>query len=598
MAMTSWRRWAWSAACSLGAGLPAQALAWRLPPLGAVEYRRTESVAASAPQKSAAAAKGAATQPVPVDRCLPRLPPAPFVCDGELRADHKALATPVRDLRDVLRAIACDVSTTSSVRARFPQLVPFGDVVVTGSWSAPDAAGAQRLRATVAASPPGGDDGKLLAPFLVADAAGALAAARTLDAGRGLVARFDGSFDLVVRDGERTHRRLVVADAWELVAVRENQDVDFRRRVAAAIRAGAAWVRGQLEDKKSYFIDQGGDDRNFGDGRLALALLALLHGGSPPADAVVQKGFAELRRRKLEDSYSLAAALMALVQLHTPVGEAARLRDGELDALPTRRLPDGDHALAGKWLQQLLRNVDPRGEGQDVLRFNYTAGPRYDTSLQQYGLLGLWAARAGGLDVAPQAFAAAGRHLLDVQGKGGAATAVTFTSYAQLRAAAGTDAPPKATTARAAPRGFAYQEAGEPAFGSMTSAGLSGLLLARAGLGDADRALRARFDDAIDAAYGWLAANFCVRSNPGFAERADRHWYYWLYCLERSCELAGIARLDGRDWYYEGALQLLANQQPNGSFRAEQPSTLLLDSTCFALLFLAKATAGAPVTGR
>ncbi len=59
-----------------------------------------------------------------------------------------------------------------------------------------------------------------------------------------------------------------------------------------------------------------------------------------------------------------------------------------------------------------------------------------------------------------------------------------------------------------------------------------------------------------------------------------------------------IARLDGRDWYYEGALQLLANQQPNGSFRAEQPSTLLLDSTCFALLFLAKATAGAPVTGR
>jgi len=45
-------------------------------------------------------------------------------------------------------------------------------------------------------------------------------------------------------------------------------------------------------------------------------------------------------------------------------------------------------------------------------------------------------------------------------------------------------------------------------------------------------------------------------------------------------------------------LQLLANQQPNGSFRAEQASTLLLDSTCFSLLFLAKATAGAPVTGR
>lgn len=579
-------------------GLAAQAFAWRLPPLGAAEYRRTETAAASAPQKTASAAKDAPTQRASADRCLPRLPPAPFVCQGELRADQKALATPVRDLRDVLRAIACDVSTTSAVRLRFPQLVPFGDVVVTGSWSPPDAAGAQRLRATLAASPPGGDDGKLLAPFLVADAAGALVGARTLDADRGLVGRFDGSFDLVVSEPDRTHRRLVVSDAWELVAVRENQDFDFRKRVAAAIRGGAAWVRAQIEERKSYFVDQGGEERDFGDGRLALGLLALLHGGVPPADPVVQKGFVELRRRKLEDSYSLAAALMALVQLHTPVGDAARLRDGQLDAAPARRLPDADHALAGKWLQQLLRNVDPRGAGEDALRFNYVAGPRYDTSLQQYGLLGLWAARAGGLDVDARAFAAAGRHLLAVQGKGGAPAAVTFTSYAQLRAAAGTDAPPKATTARAAPRGFAYQEATEPAFGSMTSAGLSGLLLARAGLGDADRALRARFDDAIDAAYGWLAANFCVRSNPGFAERADRHWYYWLYCLERSCELAGVARLDGRDWYYEGALQLLANQQPNGSFRAEQPSTLLLDSTCFALLFLAKATAAAPVTGK
>ncbi|MBZ0154315.1 MAG: hypothetical protein K8J09_22535, partial [Planctomycetes bacterium] len=83
-----------------------------------------------------------------------------------------------------------------------------------------------------------------------------------------------------------------------------------------------------------------------------------------------------------------------------------------------------------------------------------------------------------------------------------------------------------------------------------------------------------------------------------FAERADNHWYYWLYGLERSCELAGVAQLDGRDWYYEGGLQLLAQQQANGSFRAEHPSTLLLDSTCFAVLFLAKSTAAAAVTGR
>ncbi len=59
-----------------------------------------------------------------------------------------------------------------------------------------------------------------------------------------------------------------------------------------------------------------------------------------------------------------------------------------------------------------------------------------------------------------------------------------------------------------------------------------------------------------------------------------------------------MAWLQGSDWYYEGALQLLSHQQENGSFRADHGATLLLDSMCFAILFLAKATAPGPVTGR
>ena len=76
----------------------------------------------------------------------------------------------------------------------------------------------------------------------------------------------------------------------------------------------------------------------------------------------------------------------------------------------------------------------------------------------------------------------------------------------------------------------------------------------------------------------------------------------WLgedfYCLERCCELQGVARLHGRDWYYEGGLQLLAAQKGSGSFRSGHASTLQLDSTCFAILFLAKASTPAPLTGR
>lgn len=592
---------------ALLAALPAQDLAWRLQPLGAAEYRREWRALASTPQRSAAAAKGAPAGERPPERYLHRLAPAPWLCQGELRADQRAVAGPVRDLRDALRALAFDLGSRGAVRARFPRLLPFGDVVVTGSWSTPAADGAQRMHATLAAGPPAAATGEpraaaeRLRAFCVADAAGTVAMARRIDAARGLVVAWSGELDLVVDEGERTYRRFVVADRWDLVAVRDNQDFDFRKRVAAAIRSGTAWVRQAIDEQKPFLAERGGDDRDYGSGRLALGLLTLLHGHVPPSDAVVQRGFAELRRRRPEDSYSLAAALMAMAALHTPIGEAARLRDGALAAPPRGQLPERDREVAQRWLRQLLANVDPRGKDADVLRFNYTAGPRYDTSLQQYGLLGLWSAQRCGLELPAGAFAAAARHLLAVQGESYGALSLRLVTYADLRAAAGTDQPPRGSEQRARSRGFAYQDADEPAFGSMTSAGVSGLLLARAGMhagGETDTALVRRIDDAIRDGYAWLADEFSVRCNPGFAERADHHWYYWLYGLERCCELAGVARLHGRDWYYEGGLQLLSQQQANGSFRAEQPSTLLLDSTCFAVLFLAKATAAAPITGR
>ena len=135
----------------------------------------------------------------------------------------------------------------------------------------------------------------------------------------------------------------------------------------------------------------------------------------------------------------------------------------------------------------------------------------------------------------------------------------------------------------------------------MTCAGISALLLARDGLRQqrhGDSGLQRRIERAVRDGFAWLAQNFCVRSNPGFAERADNHWSYYLYCLERCCELDRIALLQHRDWYYEGGLQLLANQNKNGSFRPGHSSTMMIDSTCFAVLFLAKASASGPITGR
>ena len=585
---------------------PAQELLWRLPRRGAAEYRRTWHAMAGPVGRTAGEVRAAPANGKLPERYLPRLAPAPWLCQGELRDDGKAIGDPVRDLRDVARALAFDLGSRGSVSGRFPRVLPYGDLTVSGAWTSPGPDGTQALRATVSARLPAAlagepaDTAARLRPFCVADAGGTLTMTRRLDAPAGRVASFTAAFDLVVEEGDRQFRRLGIRDEWNFVAVRENQDADFRTRVASAIRLGAAFVRDALEDKKSFLVDDGKDDRSYDAGRLALALLTL-HGNLPADDPVVARGFADLARRKIVDTYSLATALMAMAARHAPAREAERIRDGELLALAPRVLDERDRKAVEKWLANLQKNVDPRVDADKLLRFNYVAGPRYDTSLQQYGLLGLWAAHTCGVDVPGTVFAAAARQLLAVQAVVGGRSAVRLTTYAQLREVAGTDQEAKAPERRAQRRGFAYEDPDEPPYGSMTSAGISGLLLARAGMearGHEDAQLEAQIDDAVRDAYAWLAAEFTVRANPGFAERADHHWYYWLYCLERSCELNGVAHLHGRDWYYEGALQLLAQQQGNGSFRAEHSSSLLIEATCFAVLFLDRATVATAITKR
>ncbi|MBM4061559.1 MAG: hypothetical protein FJ265_10765 [Planctomycetes bacterium] len=585
--------------------LSAQDFAWRLPLRGAAEYRRDCQTAAGPTVRTAADARAVEPNGKVPESYLPRLSPAPFLCQGELDPAQRAIADPIRDPRDVLRALAFDLAGRSA-RTKFPRVLPFGDLTVTGSWTTPGPDGAQVLRATVAAARPtvvaGERQGTAdrLRRFCLLDAGGTLELRRTLDPAAGLVRSFAARLDLVVEDGDRRFRRFRLDDDWQFVALRDNQDADFRKRVAQAIRLGTGFVREAIDERKSFLVDDGKENRSYGGGRLALALLTLLHGGVRADDPVVARGFGELRRRKLVDTYSLAAALMALAARAAPAGEADRIRNGELAAVAVRTLEAADRTAAAKWVAQLLRNVDPRTDPGKLLRFNYTAGPRTDTSLQQYGLLGLWSGHLCGAEVPGAAFAAAARQLLEVQGAAEGRIGLRLLSYSQQREVAGTGVEPRVPERRAAARGFAYEAADEPPFGSMTSAGTSGLLLARAGMlatGCSDRALEQRIDDAVLDGFGWLAREFTVRANPGFAERADHHWYYWLHGLERSCELRGIAWLQDRDWYYEGALQLLAQQQPNGSFRAEQPSSLLIESTCFALLFLSRSTPAVPITG-
>jgi hypothetical protein len=583
---------------------PAQAPAWHLPECGAAEYRRQCS-AHSDVAETASAAQALQPRGAVPDDYLPRLWPAPILCQGELDRDQQAPCTPARDLRDLVRAIALDIGARGAGTWRFPRVPPFGDLVVTGRVGAVAADGTQEFDLTLDRRAPAalpGDDQKArgeIAQLCARELTGQLRIRRAIDSKAGVVREFTAELAVVVAEDKRHHRRIVVNDAWQLVAVHQNQDADFRTRVGAAVRAGAAWIRAAIEGLDATFLEDREGEHSFGSGRVALAVLTLLQAEVPPDDAVLQRAFAVLRKRKFVDTYAAATALMAMAQRYAPPREAELVRSGAQKTRKQRELPPADRALADKWLQRLLQNRDTRVDPDKTLRFDYDGGARYDNSLTQYGLLGLDAAALCGLEVAPQLWLAAADHFLAVQGPAhGRSLELDLLTHQELALAAGGPLPhhPQRTPVR----GFSYQGPDEPAYGSLTAASTAGLVVARAGAlqtGTATPAQLRALDDAVDAGFAWLAAEFTMRSNPGFVGRAHQHWYYWLYSLERACEFAGIARINGRDWYYEGALQLLAQQQKNGSFRADRGDTLLLESTCFAVLFLKKSTL-AVLTGR
>jgi hypothetical protein len=74
-----------------------------------------------------------------------------------------------------------------------------------------------------------------------------------------------------------------------------------------------------------------------------------------------------------------------------------------------------------------------------------------------------------------------------------------------------------------------------------------------------------------------------------------RHWsvdpnYYYLYALERAGMLFGTDKIGDHDWYWEGAAVIVNDQNPDGSWGRREKKEQNTWDTCFAILFLKKAT--------
>lgn len=576
--------------------LAAQDFVWQLGPREALEYRREFTLRTRVVETRE-------TPPPPENadlRVFPGVHNGPVLLGGELDQERRAMATPPADPRELGAFLAFDLRRHGArpVRHVLPAVFPFGDLVVVARHGAVETDGSQRIEAEVTreAPPPRGLSKAQHEAWVLSQMRhglrGRIEIVRRLDPARGMVAAFTARFVATVgyAEGPRSKAEFTIEERWDTPRIWRADEPAFRERVADAIRRGAGWLRTRVADPATgefaHFVDRDGTV-TYNSGRLALVLLTLLKAEVAATDPVLVQGFAELRRRELVDTYSLALALMAMEARYAPADERARILRGELARAQPRTPSLPDRSLMGEWVQRLLTNHDAGLDRSYRMRWTYSGGQRFDNSNTQYGLLGLWSAHLCGVEVPAWAWTGAIGHFLAEQQRVKAAP-LTFslTGHAELaKAAAG--ARVTAALRRAEPMGWGYEGNGRPAYGSMTAAGVTGLAICIAALTETRRApgeLLVKAQRAMDSGFAWLAGRFTLRWNPD-NPYMPREWHeYYLHCVERACELSRVALLDGRDWYFEGAMLLLSEQFPSGEFPGGG-----VHGTCFAVLFLKKA---------
>jgi len=110
-------------------------------------------------------------------------------------------------------------------------------------------------------------------------------------------------------------------------------------------------------------------------------------------------------------------------------------------------------------------------------------------------------------------------------------------------------------------------------------------------------------DKVVNGGINWIADHFSVGENAGAGEvwgNQKTFHYYYLYALERLGVLYGTPVLGTHKWYEEGAPFLLGEQKPDGSWNdagtwlGNTGDSQPVWDTCFAILFLKRATAPLP----
>jgi hypothetical protein len=387
-------------------------------------------------------------------------------------------------------------------------------------------------------------------------------------------------------------------------------------KINKAVEKGVEWLKAKQvkegPDKgswgwgKSPSYPGGGEPHKNMIGTTALSLFTLLSCEVPPDDPVIIAGLNYIHTqgdgtfsgKTIQiNTYEAATLLMMYESLCISKLDQAMKKAGK-DPKKDKKPPITLALLGEKekvfvngavvWLKSTQTPDGGWRYGEPY--FPAPQGVRQDVSATQIALLGLISAVRIGVSVAPQVFMKAAEYNVKAQEQDGP----------PAPSALSTSNDGKSTVMDKA-RGWAYAnespEAGEKrTSGSMTASGICSLIIAKSQLAKTKiltKELAEKVDRGIFDGLAWMNSKYSVTENPG----GHRSHYYYLYGLERVGMLGDFKSIGMHNWYIDGAKYLVVQQKPDGVWdNKDEVNPCDVYCTCFALLFLKKATIPVGVT--
>ncbi len=369
---------------------------------------------------------------------------------------------------------------------------------------------------------------------------------------------------------------------------------DLRKQIDASIEGGLRFLtnaakNGEFPSLIEKSLSQGGQHM--------LILYTLLVSGVDPESKLIKRAFRARMADRLTDKYHSNYARAVCVLAHAKRIDALREKYEAAGKLPAKA--KSTIARSRKALADLAKRVVGT-QLREIWRYpgtgKFLPPDPEDLSATQYVLLAVRAAREHGVKFDDAVFEKAVTYLLREQEATGAKTKLFYRTAGKDEKRFGKLRQLKSAQARGwsyKPRLLIEGRGGKPTFtGSMTAAGVACLAICKEALIESgalepkrDKDRLSAVDRALEDGWAHLGANFVADKSPG----GGWHFYY-LYGVERVGAFLGVPNMGEHWWFKEGAALLIKKQANDGSWPKWDANQTRTVQTCFALLFLNRAT--------